>query len=196
MKLYVCTPSQDVDFAFERRKIVEEVLRPYRASIVDSSMRDPKQSQSVLPMRSVHGFVLDSRCDQSELAYVLAFAVVQKKPVFYIASAKADMTDLYEFLGKDRIPESIIVDDGMLDGLHQRVQKFVDKHVVAQASGDDVASLKFTLRITPKLDRFLQSQIKNTTISKADYMRNLVVREMEKEEKDKQSKKNLKTTRK
>ena len=45
---------------------------------------------------------------------------------------------------------------------------------IEQEEGRQAPSIKFTLRVTPRIERYLSWKINNTNLTKADYLRNLI----------------------
>ena len=59
---------------------------------------------------------------------------------------------------------------------------FVRKLEATQPGEDSIPNIKFTLRITRAIEQYLHWKTHNTTDSKADYLRELVGRFMEEDE--------------
>lgn len=128
----------------------------------------------------VDGFIFDTGCGQRDIAYVLALAVFQKKPILFIDADGDPAGRLAEFV--DAAGESVMLSDGDPAKLPSVVDYFLQQRVPQSLEQSNAQSVKFTLRISPRLERFLDRKARELRMSKADFLRQQAEKMMEGEE--------------
>lgn len=106
----------------------------------------------------------------SAQAYSIALTLAKKKPVLCflkqgqkIDSSLREISKSSDLLFLEEYTEASL--EKKLDELLQKVEGGVIK---------EVPSIKFTLRITPSMERYLQWKSQSTGVSKADFLRQVI----------------------
>lgn len=145
------------------KKVDQEAATKYNA---DSSLLD-----------QVEGIVIElSNLDQ-EAGYLLAYAVLHKKPILCLYQDSAAINYLAKYLDFSSPPNFLFVRQYEQNNLAKIINPFLD-FLAAPKEDDDIPKIKFTLRLTPKIDKYLHYKIHNTKKSKADWLRETIKTEI------------------
>lgn len=158
------------------RSVVDALTR-CGSEIVDASYKPTVKDRGQFPMQAIDGFVIDANYPNDEMAYLLAFAVLQKKPVLCISSGKMRERIVADYLNLTEIPKFIVFQDA-LPSIGSRVESFVHRYIVEPVHEMDIPSIKFTLRVTPRIDQYFYWKTHNKDLSKADFVRIMLEREI------------------
>lgn len=111
--------------------------------------------------------------DQGQQPYVVAMALAQQKPVVFLLQKGDKIQPAIKMLSEDAklaplmhlkqtSPATLVQDiRGILNSMEQGILK-------------EVPSIKFTLRITPTIERYLQWKSQESGLSKADVLREFI----------------------
>ncbi len=118
----------------------------------------------------------------SESAYILALALSQKKPILYLVAKGTALDEEVKKLADDKkISKYFSFHYYHEKSLKKYLTDFIES-IGAVGSFKELAAVKFTLRLTPRIERYLAWKIANTKMSKADYMRVLLSKLMEEDD--------------
>ncbi|MFA6587636.1 MAG: hypothetical protein WCT08_01065 [Patescibacteria group bacterium] len=132
--------------------------------------------------------VIEGSTPDADIGYLLAYAMSLRRPTLYLYDKDISNKGVLKFLGNRQIPGHIHVKS--YSG--EQVKDFVDKFIT-DLQGDEaeeLPSIKFTLRITPQMERYLQWKAKKFKMTKADFLREKISVELI--EKDEEYQKYLK----
>lgn len=123
-------------------------------------------------LKSINGIIIDGKEINIEKGYLAAYAISEKTPVicllpkgFPIPEMFAHLVEKPEFKKYFRI----------LFYQPQTLEKVVRECLVFfHGPQKEKPSIKFTLRITPSMEQFLETQSKAKQVTKADYLRNQI----------------------
>ena len=120
--------------------------------------------------------VIEGSTPDADIGYLLAYAMSLRRPTLYLYDKDISNKGVLKFLGNRQIPAHIHVKS--YSG--EQVKDFVDKFIT-DLQGDEaeeLPSIKFTLRITPQMERYLQWKAKKFKMSKADFLREKISEEI------------------
>ncbi len=116
-----------------------------------------------------------------ESAYLIAIALTHQKPILYISEKGKLINKNLIHLQKDKNTAKYLSLQYYTENtLENSILNFLQN--VEHGEGREAPTIKFTLRITPRIERFLQWKTHNTKITKADYLRDLIEELIDKDE--------------
>lgn len=110
---------------------------------------------------------------EQQTSYLLAQAVLQKKPTLCLYQKNKIPRQLVVFLKQKHIPKCIQIKSYSKDSVSKTIFDFL-KNIDSEISEIEVPSIRFTLRLTPSLDEYLTQAADKAQVSKADYLRDLL----------------------
>ena len=126
-------------------------------------------------------FIIEGSTPSQEIGYFLAYAISQKKPTLYLCQQSSQTKAVLKYLNTKQAPKFFQIIEYSEKNLEQKLIEFLK---VIKAGGiREIPSIKFTLRITPSIERYLHWKTHNTNKSKADFLRKDIGEKMKKEEK-------------
>lgn len=103
--------------------------------------------------------------------YLLAQGVLQQKPTLCLYKKNKEPRDLLNYLIKRGTPKCITTHAYSEKSLANFVERFLATTTLLPNHLEDSPSIKFTLRLTPQVDRYLDWKAKKMNRSKADVLR-------------------------
>lgn len=137
------------------------------------------EQQGRSPLEYVDAIIIEGTDADSEVGYLLAYAIAQKKQaLLLLRKGKRSRNPLTSF-GRQSLKNLKVVyyDDTNAERL---VITFL--RTLGDISVKEAPTIKFTLRITPVIERFLHWKTHNTQMTKADYLRNMIEEAIEEDE--------------
>lgn len=183
MRIYFFQPlisTSELDMNYKR---IVETLRQAGVFVVASSdennvdfkkedLEKMNESGEILLDKMDCIIVEASKSDQ-EIGYLLAYAISQKKPLLYLYHKSVPARIARGYLTKKNTPDFIRMAAYSPKDLEQIVLQFVDE--VGMGKGiKEKPTIKFTLRITSQMERYLDWKSKRKKKSKADFLRNIL----------------------
>ena len=137
------------------------------------------QKTGVGLLHKIDGFILDLSEPQQEVGYFIALAVLHGKPCLclYPRGIRAEWVDFYA--QQVRQYKKIVFRPFTRSNFKMLLNTFSDEIRSGFTDKDDIPSLKYTLRISPRIDRYLRWKAAHGDISKADYIRDAIKKMME-----------------
>jgi len=137
-----------------------------------NDMERINQSGEVL-LERMDGLIIEGTKPFPESAYLIAVALAHKKPILYLCQKGKEINKNLQHLNKDKNTSKFLTLKYYVDNiLEKAVSEFLA--VVEKGEGREIPNIKFTLRITPRIERYLHWKTHNTKISKADFLRELI----------------------
>ena len=131
------------------------------------------QSGKVL-LEYVDGIVIESSVPSTEIGYLIAFALSHAKPILYLTEHGSSLNKELESLGKDKnITKNLKIRYYDILSLEKNISDFVEI-ISGGKELKEIPSIKFTLRITPSLEKYLDWKSKKMSQTKAEFLRNLL----------------------
>jgi len=108
-----------------------------------------------------------------ESGYLIAIALAHHKPILYLSEKGKLINKNLIHLKKDKNTAKLLQ-------LRYYTEKTLEKIIldflqtIEKGEGKEVPNIKFTLRFTSRIERYLHWKTNNTKISKADFLRELI----------------------
>lgn len=126
-------------------------------------------------------FIIEASKPDQEIGYLLAYAISQKKPLLYLYQKGTPEKVAHGYLTKKNTPDFIVMKSYTSRGLERIAVDFIQE--IESGKGlQEKPTIKFTLRITPQMERYLQWKSKRLKKSKADFLREFLEELMSKDE--------------
>jgi hypothetical protein len=132
-------------------------------------------------LNHVDGIVIEATAPDSEVGYLLAHAILQKKPTLCLYQKGAQIKKTLSHLGQN-IPAYIMVKSYDSRSLETVIADYI-KLFGMDPEYSDVPNIKFTLRISQKISHYLHWKTLNTKKTKADYLRERIQEMIENDDK-------------
>jgi len=134
-----------------------------------------------LVLARIDAVAIEGSVSISESSYLIALALAYKKPILYLLEkGKAIDEHLSELVKNKSIARLLKIEFYQENSLEKVIRDFIS--ATEKGDGRELASIKFTLRITAKIERYLNWKTHNTKVSKADFVRDLLEELMAKDE--------------
>lgn len=119
------------------------------------------------------GLVLEITEISPQITYLLAQAMFMKKPVLCLYERTRPPREFLMLIRKKKCPDFIKI----TAYTPSRVGEILDPFLVSLSTEtlQTAASIKFTLRISPKIEQYLQWKAKNQGMTKANYLRHVLL---------------------
>ncbi|MBI3956837.1 MAG: hypothetical protein HY340_02505 [Candidatus Kerfeldbacteria bacterium] len=184
MKIYCYITGGDAAAATPDARFLKDVLersgvqvitkeQPVEQVFPETHAAIERRGESFLSY--VDGIVLEGSTPDPEIGYLLAFAIAQKKPaLLLLRKGTPNRTPLATF--GQKLPQHITV--------AYYHEASVEKPIITFLSGlgefeyQEVPSIKFTLRITPQIEHYLDWKTHNTKMTKADFLRKYLLEDI------------------
>lgn len=120
---------------------------------------------------------------KKDVAFVIAMALAKKKPILYLLPKGQEIDPTLAGLRND-------ISMSKYFSFAHITSSSIEKHLLdfitdSEKQGmHEVPSIKFTLRLTPSMDRYLQWKSKQVGMSKADFLRQVVLEDVMKKDID------------
>lgn len=131
----------------------------------------------------IDAFVLDITDPCQEIGYFLALAVLYKKWILCLYSKSENPTWFEQFKQHISDYKKVTIKAYTRSSITKIIQEFLKSFDIGSVDNEDVPSLKFTLRISPRMERYLRWKTINTKDTKADFLRKEIQRMMNEDEK-------------
>lgn len=138
------------------------------------------QSGEVL-LEKMDGLIIEGSRSIPESAYLIAIALVHQKPILYLSQEGKPINKNLLHLRKDKnTAKYLFLQYYTESNLEKSVLEFLKR--IEKGEGREIPNIKFTLRITSRIERYLHWKTHNTKISKADFLRELIEGLIDKDE--------------
>ncbi|MFA6512049.1 MAG: hypothetical protein WCV86_02940 [Patescibacteria group bacterium] len=188
MNLYFFAPEQ---LPTAQEESVQEILALLkRAEVNLSSNRGDRvdlgtesaqeiESRGATLLEAMHALVLEASISDSQLGYLLAFALTQKLPLLLLIAKGSDSAHLAT-LTMNKLPKHITLVWYTPEMLHGIIEKFLGQ--LAKVTIRETPDIKFTLRLTRTEERYLEYATRGSKKRKADILRELLDRDITRDE--------------
>jgi hypothetical protein len=151
-------------------------LRPFS----DQDLERIDQSGEVL-LEKMDAIIIDGTKPLNEGGYLVALSLTHQKPILYLCQkGKIINKNLFQ-LQKTRAASKLLKLQYYTENdLIRIILNFLP--TIETKDGYEPPNIKFTLRITPRIERYLHWKTQNTELSKADFLRKLIEELIEKDE--------------
>ncbi|MFH0952191.1 MAG: hypothetical protein V1838_03285 [Patescibacteria group bacterium] len=191
MKLYFYgapTNRVDLDNSYGR---IKRLLRQTGAELTASTERlettmtkeelEKLKKAGEIALDKMDAFIIEGSEADAQAGYLLAFAVARQKPTLYLYERRGQLPVILKNLDKKSIPKTLEVKGYLKENLDEILQNFL--RGLGSLKVEEVPNIKFTLRITKTIEKYLHYKTHNTDKSKADFIREEIDGKMKKDSK-------------
>ena len=108
-----------------------------------------------------------------ESGYLIAIALAHKKPILYLLEeGKKANKNLLHLQNDKNTVKFLKLKNYTEESLEKVLIDFL--RVAERGEGKESPTIKFTLRVTPRIERYLRWKTSNSKLSKADYLREMI----------------------
>lgn len=196
MYLYFLASQTNDEKFLSRYLTIKEILVQHRVAV---SYHTPFGEKIALPnevlnqleitgesvLDKMDAFIIEASHPDPEVGYLLAYAISRKKPTLCLYDYNKSPRHLLRYFATQKKPSFLKMHPYRVKDLENIIIKFL-KELEKSIDLEDITKIKFTLRYSPKIERYLSWKTQNTKMSKADFIRKTLERLM-KEDKDYQS---------
>jgi len=171
IRLYCYIPRQDLP---AQDHIARDLRRALTSPQVELITND--QATTDIPsLTDIDVLVVEASQDDRHIGFLLAHAIVMKKPVLYLFP-KGMRPLLFDHVAPSHLPSGISVVGYARGRIEQAIQPMMEK-LTGQAT-KEIPRIKFTLRVTPSIDSYLDYKSDQAKVTKADFLRQHIERVM------------------
>lgn len=127
-------------------------------------------------LEQVDLLIMEITQPERDATFLLAQAILLNKPMLCLYTKNKAPRALLDVIKHKVAPRPVktlsYTDATLLDG----VQRFLDTLLQVDLDRNDIPSIKFTLRLSPRIDDYLNWYSQQHSITKADYLRALLTR--------------------
>lgn len=152
----------------ERFALILRTLRQTGLEVVTQSA-SPDASATGATFDAVDAVVIEGTTPSPEIGYFLAHAIAQKRPVLYLYQQGSGGDHILSYIRRKPNPYTIVARAYTERTLIPELSAFLE---YLQGGGvKEAPALKFTLRITSSLERYLTYRADDAKTTKANYLR-------------------------
>ncbi|MFH1668167.1 MAG: hypothetical protein ABH884_04075 [Candidatus Komeilibacteria bacterium] len=171
MKLFLCTASdQKTHHLYEQLYCLLVDM-----GVILFTNQQSSKSDAGLSFANLNGLIIVHHDQNQEAGYLSALAISQKKPILYLLAKGSRLPEELSYIRNNKeVAKYLVVKFYDLNNINNRVAEFIELIEKGDAKWD-MPTIKFTWRITPRIDRYLQWRTINTGQTKADWLRKYMV---------------------
>jgi hypothetical protein len=130
-------------------------------------------AEGVVLLEKMDALIIEGTRPVGESGYLIALALAHQIPILYISEKTKPISQNLIHLRKDKKTAGLL-------NLQYYSEKTMEKTILdflqtlETGEGRQIPNIKFTLRITPRIERFLHWRTANTKKTKADFLRELI----------------------
>lgn len=190
MKIYF-SGNQNANYIWQKR--FNEIIRILsQASVlvisnlqsndgIFKSENESASQQNEILLKKVDGVIIEGTQPTFENGHLIALALAHQKPILYLSEKDKPIDKNLLLLGKEKkITKLLKLENYTSQNLEKKILEFLQ--IIEQREGKEAPSIKFTLRITSKIERYLQWKTKSSKLSKADFLRRKIEKLIEEDE--------------
>lgn len=160
--------------------VMSNLLNQNVSGFSSQDLEKIEESGEVL-LEKMDALMIEGSKPFAESGYMIAIALAHKKPILYLTEKSKPVSQNLIHLKKDKETAKLLDIEQYTDSsLDKVVLSFLQK--VEKGQGREVPNIKFTLRITPRIERYLHWKTHNTKVSKADFLRELIEKLIDEDE--------------
>ena len=172
MVVYFYSQNQD-----EIGKHIFQRLRKIRIDVF-SNLSATKPTDASL--NEADALLIYSTTLDEESSYFVALAMSENKPVLFLTDNQGIKSKTLKTLKKNKnFLDKMEISQCDLQSVDELIINFLQK--LDQNSVRDMVSIKYTLRLSPKMSDYLDWKAKQVSMRKADWLRNLINKKIDKD---------------
>lgn len=169
MKAYIHDEKTSGIIAKTCEKIGVDILTP---KMVKNRRSAPQGIDFFLD--EVDFLILEITKPTQVMNFILAQAIIAQKSTLCMYAKNQPPRNILSYIKKRSAPRSVKTFSYTERNLSSTVERFVQLHDPRTQEHDDHPSIKFTLRLTPHIERYLSWYSESHDISKADHIREIL----------------------
>ncbi len=130
-------------------------------------------------LERVDAIILELAYPSDELHYVLAQSIVLHRPTLCLYPKNREPRELLQHLQKPSVPKTMVSRAYTSTSISEVLNKFLQS-IDHNVKLEETPNIKFTLRLTPALDHYLNWLAQYRGVNKADYLRKLLKEDADK----------------
>ena len=186
MKVYFFAPPTEDDKMSASLKKIAEVLQREDVNVIKKvgeqvvSLSGDKITKASpekgILFADTDGFIIEVTNFDNEIPYILAFATLQKKPILALYQKNKDPKGIPTTIIKQAKQNKVRIESYDDDSLPKLIVGFLQK--LHKIHLDDQPNIKFTLRVSKRIEKYLHWKTHGTGKSKAEYLRDKIWEQM------------------
>jgi len=138
------------------------------------------QSGEVL-LEKMDAVIIEGTKSPAEAGYLIALALTHKKPILYLCQKNRPVDRTLARLENSKTATQLFnLSYYTTTNLEKILADFLQ--TIERGEGKELPTIKFTLRLTPRIDRYLSWKIHNTKLTKADFLREQIEKLMKQDQ--------------
>lgn len=134
-------------------------------------------------MEKIYALIIEGTNQSFETAHLIALALTHKRPVLYlIEEGRYIDKNLSKLENDPKTRHYFKVEFYTHENINAILKNFIEGVEKSGKVIQEKPMIKFTLRVTPTLEKYLYWKTHNTNISKADFLREEIQKMMEQDE--------------
>jgi len=139
------------------------------SNLLDKAGAGPQNS-----LENMNGLIIEGKGSASEAGYLIALSLSQNRPLLYLLPKGKELPEqLRPLLNNDKLKKLFFFKYYSNRILWNILVDYLDIIETGELRRE-APTVKFTLRFTPRVDRYLNWKSKRIKMSKADFLRKLV----------------------
>jgi len=174
MKIFFQADKKGSKELKEINQLIIEILQENGVDYYTNLKPERIENENIFMFDQINAVVIEDSSLKNEANYILALALSQKKPILYLVRKGSVLKEeIRELTNNKKLSAYFKLKYYCNENLKSVVSKFIDL-IGAGDARKELATVKFTLRMTPKMERYLTWKVNNTKMKKADYLRILL----------------------
>jgi hypothetical protein len=174
MKLYLSVQPNNIEHIGTNK--LNQILSD--AGVIVFTGNEKTNITNTLSFERLDGLVIGGGIKNKDAGYLIALSISQKKPILYLLAKGQPIPDELLFIKNNKaVAKFLIVKYYSSENIKSKVADFLDLIENGDARWDS-PTVKFTLRITPRIERYLRWKTAISGKTKADWLRSHIVKEI------------------
>lgn len=157
--------------------VIEQTCRTLGVEVLTAADAEKQQadaSQVDTFLDRVDAMVLEITKPDQQVQFLLAHAILAQKPTLCLYGKNQPPRELLKYVKKGKPPRPIKTFSYTDGTIERSVANFIITHDPEKQEFDDIPSIKYTLRLTPRIERYLEWYSETHQTTKADRIRELL----------------------
>jgi len=145
-------------------------LEPAKISDYNTSDLAKIDQRGEILLDKMDGLIIEGSYPNPEIGYLIAFGLSRNKPILFLIQKGKTLDPALRTISQDKkTAQYLKLKYYSPASLEKVVLSFLNK--IEGFEGIEIPTIKFTLRLTPGIDRYLNWKSQKTGLSKADFLR-------------------------
>lgn len=155
---------------------IQQLCEQYDVQILnDETVKNTENlDPNVFFLDSVDALILEITKPTHETQFILAQALLAEKPLLCLYGKNQTPRRLIEYIQRKRTPRKVRTYGYMEKELSSLVDTFINRYDPRGQAEDEIPSLKFTMRLSPRNDRYIEWLTAQEQTTKAKVLRRII----------------------